>query len=757
MTKFFSDNAMEHQVNTQELLIPSDISDDDAFILSRVKDYTMTSMERQLALIQAIRHIVRSNLPGCFVECGVWKGGSAMVAALTFMQEKDTSRHLYLYDTFEGMTEPTEQDKTYDGVFARDHLEKMEKGTEWWCYSPFDEVKANIESTGFPVDQIHLVKGPVELTLPDQSPQEAIALLRLDTDWYESTKHELIHLFPLLRTEGVLIIDDYGHWRGSKQAVDEYFAGLARKHYMHRIDYTGRLLIKAGGSLSEQFHQENGSGLSLVQDNQRRLLDQSRNIDDQQVSSPDAYSYVSVGSQECPLQFPEDDYVSPGLQQIRPDRCFPNMLFGNPQTDCIWPFLRRGIPHNWYVDQRYPNVGFINRDEAHILYNSALLFQGKRALEVGCWMGWSACHIALAGLEVDVIDPILEKPEVFESVRDSLKRAGVLGSVRLIPGSSPEKVEEIARQEQRRWSFMFIDGNHESPYPLNDAVAAEPFAEEDALVLFHDLISPGVSEALEYMRKKGWNVMIYHTMQIMGAAWRGNVKPVMHQPDPQVYWQVPEHLRSFCGNLGRQPSDSDPALTATLSGQQAELDWLRLQLKSSQDQFWQIKGERDWFETTLQARSEELSQAKLEQAQNQTELNMVQVQVEQANVQLEQVNVQLEQVTTQRSSLESKLHQARGVISYLQRQLQQAEVLQQRLTQTEQAVLQNARTRIQNLEAELEKKRGRLQLRKENLELKKAELAEARGQIAAMESSKFWKIRKIWFNVKRLFGVENQD
>ena len=70
---------------------------------------------------------------------------------------------------------------------------------------------------------------------------ERIALLRIDTDWYESTRHELVHLYPRLSPGGVLIIDDYGHWQGARKAVDEYFqAGL----FLNHIDYTGRLAIK---------------------------------------------------------------------------------------------------------------------------------------------------------------------------------------------------------------------------------------------------------------------------------------------------------------------------------------------------------------------------------------------------------------------------------------------------------------------------------------------------------------------------------
>jgi glycosyltransferase involved in cell wall biosynthesis/predicted O-methyltransferase YrrM len=241
---------------------------------------------------------------------------------------------------------------------------------------------------------------------------------------------------------------------------------------------------------------------------------------------------------------PLGDYVSPGFSIIRPDQAFSNMIVGDTKN-CSWPYLRREILHNWYVDKRQPTVGFLSRDEAHILYNTALKFKGKRALEIGCWLGWSACHLALAGVELDVVDPLLGRPEFYESVSSSLRAAGVLDSVNLIPGYSPQKVEELAAQFQHKWSLIFIDGNHDAPGPLNDAIACEQLAEVDALILFHDLASPDVAQGLEYFKRKGWHTMVYQTMQIMGVAWRGNVEPVRHQPDPKVKWCLPEYLQKY--------------------------------------------------------------------------------------------------------------------------------------------------------------------------------------------------------------------
>ncbi len=225
-----------------EELTQQDMFADTAFmaIYNQVRPFTMTTVERCYALYYAVQYTVKNNIPGDFVECGVWRGGSSMMILKTLLSLGVRDRKLYMYDTYEGMSMPT----ALDGFEANDTWKKSKVSDETnsWCLSKIDEVKANISSTGYPVDNVTFVKGKVEDTIPGTIPTQ-IALLRLDTDWYESTHHELIHMFPLLQKNGVMIIDDYGHWEGAKRAVDEYFAGN-KALLLQRIDYTGRMMIK---------------------------------------------------------------------------------------------------------------------------------------------------------------------------------------------------------------------------------------------------------------------------------------------------------------------------------------------------------------------------------------------------------------------------------------------------------------------------------------------------------------------------------
>jgi len=213
-----------------------------------VRSQTMTSTERLYALYKAVEYVVRHDISGDFVECGVWRGGSVMMMALALRSFGKVDRIIHCYDTFEGMPPPEQVDVRHsDGTLAVEVLARSPKGEEspFWAISPLETVQRNLADTRYPTERVVYIRGKVEDTLPLQAPSN-IALLRLDTDWYASTKHELVHLYPRLVHGGVIIIDDYGFWRGSRKAVDEYFAESGAQILLSRIDDTGRVAIKLG-------------------------------------------------------------------------------------------------------------------------------------------------------------------------------------------------------------------------------------------------------------------------------------------------------------------------------------------------------------------------------------------------------------------------------------------------------------------------------------------------------------------------------
>jgi O-methyltransferase len=229
-------------VTTQEVFFP-DLEPWVAPIIEKASPYTLTSPERMSALCHAVRFVVRRNIPGGIVECGVGCGGSSMVAAWALLAEGDVSRTLHLFDTFEGMPPPTELDRETQAGRLVSGPAQLDIKLLNWRFPGLEEVRQNLALTGYPPDRIRYVKGRVEDTIPTEAPTE-IAILRLDTDWYESTRHELIHLYPRLSRRGVLIIDDYGHFEGARKAVDEYVEDNRLPIFLNRIDYTGRLAVK---------------------------------------------------------------------------------------------------------------------------------------------------------------------------------------------------------------------------------------------------------------------------------------------------------------------------------------------------------------------------------------------------------------------------------------------------------------------------------------------------------------------------------
>ncbi len=223
-----------------------DLEDEFLQFYNQCSAATMTSVERMYALWTAVRYVVSNDIPGDIVECGVWRGGSMMLAAKTLLSLQQGDRRLWLYDTYEGMTKPTEEDvQSMTGETAQDVLasQELSEDNPFWALAHLPQVQKNMEETSYPKDNISYVKGKVETTIPETVPP-SISILRLDTDWYESTIHELRHLWPLLEPGGVLIVDDYGYWAGARKAVDEYFQQMESPPLLNRIDFTGRIAVK---------------------------------------------------------------------------------------------------------------------------------------------------------------------------------------------------------------------------------------------------------------------------------------------------------------------------------------------------------------------------------------------------------------------------------------------------------------------------------------------------------------------------------
>lgn len=208
-------------------------------IRERCKDFTLVPIERMYSLYKATEYVVKNDIPGDIIEFGVWRGGSSMLVALTLLKMNHTARKIYLYDTYEGMTEPTERDFNVFGVPAKKSMPDFKDERA----APLEAVKKNMFSTGYPQDKIIFVKGRVEDTIPKILP-ERIALVRLDTDLYESEYHELCNAFPRLSPQGVIILDNYGFWKGTKEAADKYFAENKIKIFLQRTDFSERVGIK---------------------------------------------------------------------------------------------------------------------------------------------------------------------------------------------------------------------------------------------------------------------------------------------------------------------------------------------------------------------------------------------------------------------------------------------------------------------------------------------------------------------------------
>lgn len=478
----------------------NDLPQDFLEIWDRVQPFTMTSRERGYALWCAVNSIVDNDIPGSIVECGVWKGGSAMLIALT-LKQRGTARDLILFDTFSGMTEAGPDDVDIHGEHA-DALMAGSKGEDIAelvrAAASLENVRAAIESTGYEMRCVRFVEGDVRETLK-WTQTLRIALLRLDTDFYDSTLAELQVLYPRLTRGGIMIVDDYGHRQGAQKAFEDYFAdpdtGFARP-MLWVIDYTGRGCVKY--------------------------------------------------EDEAQIEMPRYDFIPEGMEPPSLLHLFPHAEIGNPwQVD--WPYLRCAVPQIWRFDTRHDGyvTGYASVEEAACLYTFARQFAGKRGLEIGTYFGWTAAHLTAAGLRLDCVDPAIQDPKRRRDIVEVLDVVPGSAGYRLWDGYSPQCIPDVRASAPEPWSFVLIDGNHDGTAPADDAAAVLPHLADDAMVVFHDLTSPFVEAGLRVFREAGFETVLINTMQVLGVAWRGNVEPPKHVPDPNAPIWLPAHLDGY--------------------------------------------------------------------------------------------------------------------------------------------------------------------------------------------------------------------
>lgn len=224
---------------------PVEATNEDLKAIELASQFTMTSRDALWAAVSAAKYVALRGVSGAVVECGVWRGGSSMAILSTLLAHGEL-RDIWLYDTYSGMTAPQAMDRVAaSGQSASAIMSQTKRGSGYniWALATLDDVKKNVALTGYPETHVNYVIGDVVETLNQACPA-SIALLRLDTDWYESTKKELEYLYDRVSVGGVVIVDDYGFWQGARLAVDEFLAERGEMVLLCKVDSTVRMWIK---------------------------------------------------------------------------------------------------------------------------------------------------------------------------------------------------------------------------------------------------------------------------------------------------------------------------------------------------------------------------------------------------------------------------------------------------------------------------------------------------------------------------------
>lgn len=233
------------------------------------------------------------------------------------------------------------------------------------------------------------------------------------------------------------------------------------------------------------------------------------------------------------------DYISQGFLVVRPDAAFPGLRVGTAPVP-LWS--RWWIAHNRYADLNAPSQVFLTRDEASILHNAALQFQGRRCLQVGGGQDWSGVHIALGSYSLDLVDTAFQDSTVAQRVQEQFQAAGIGDAAAF---HQQLLGRETASSRNGPWGLIFLHASHEDEASRNQVSRLAEIAADDCMVFVSNLVSPRNAAAFRQFRGAGWHSKLFQTAEIMGVAWRGNVEPPAHVPDPDVAWTLPRHLSDW--------------------------------------------------------------------------------------------------------------------------------------------------------------------------------------------------------------------
>ena len=229
-------------------------------VLKKIKSHTMVSKDALITLYQQVRHCQVNSIEGSYVECGVWKGGAVGVIASAIKNYQSFPREIQYFDIFDDICEPDpliDGDKALDDVFKYAQVKSEELSGELkpvkGIYDQFGGhgtikilEELIIKRLKYPRELLKIHKGWFQDTIPKIEPYIGkIAILRLDGDWYSSTKVCLDYLYKHLSIGGFIIIDDYGCYEGCAKAVDEFRKINNINDFMITVNNETRYWIKS--------------------------------------------------------------------------------------------------------------------------------------------------------------------------------------------------------------------------------------------------------------------------------------------------------------------------------------------------------------------------------------------------------------------------------------------------------------------------------------------------------------------------------